>query len=81
MSVSRPEIQLGVGIINCNGVRSKLLNVSLRKLSTSSFTVNFLECKLWHPGGGLKMWKPHLPGMPQYDMNAVTYSMPFDIWF
>ena len=46
--VSRPEIQLGMGIhseLDFFQVRSKLFTFSLKKLSTSSFILNFLECK------------------------------------
>ena len=54
--VSRPETQLGVAIHSepplsflilmefAFQVRSKLLTFSLRRLSTSSFILNFLEC-------------------------------------
>ncbi len=52
--VSRPEIQLGMGIHSeldfltvmefTFHVRSKSLTFSLRKLSTSSFILNFSEC-------------------------------------
>ena len=38
--VSRPEIQLGVAF------HSELLTFSLRKLSTSSFILNFSECSI-----------------------------------